>query len=105
MTEFANRLKTAMEVVGMSAADLSRRTGISDATISRYLSGQFEPKQTNVYKISQALNVSPDFLYQSGNPPKNDIMMLIESLSPSDRAAAVDYIVYLKSKETKDVQG
>lgn len=59
----ASRLKEAMENVGKSQADLARETGISKATLSRYLSGQFEPKQIAVNKLAIALNVSEMWLW------------------------------------------
>lgn len=59
----SSRLKEAMDHVGKSQADLSRETGISRATLSRYLSGQFEPKQIAVNKLANALNVSEMWLW------------------------------------------
>lgn len=59
----ANRLQEAMYRAEKSQADLSRETGISKATLSRYLSGQFEPKQMAVSKMAIALNVSEMWLW------------------------------------------
>ena len=59
----ADRLREAMYKVGKSQADLSRETGISKATLSRYLSGQFEPKQIAINKLAIALNVAEMWLW------------------------------------------
>lgn len=59
----ANRLQKAMYKAEKSQADLSRETGISKATLSRYLSGQFEPKQMAVSKMAIALNVAEMWLW------------------------------------------
>lgn len=59
----ANRLREAMYKAEKSQADLSRETGISKATLSRYLSGQFEPKQIAVNKMAVALNVAEMWLW------------------------------------------
>ena len=59
----ADRLREAMNNIGKSQADLSRETGISKATLSRYLSGQFEPKQIAVNKLAIALNVAEMWLW------------------------------------------
>lgn len=59
----SSRLKEAMDHVGKSQADLARETGISRATLSRYLSGQFEPKQIAVNKLANALSVSEMWLW------------------------------------------
>lgn len=59
----SNRLREAMYNADKTQADLARETGISKATLSRYLSGQFEPKQIAVNKIAVALNVSEMWLW------------------------------------------
>lgn len=59
----ASRLKKAMGIAEKTQADLARETGISKATLSRYLSGQFEPKQIAVNKLAVALNVSEMWLW------------------------------------------
>lgn len=59
----AKRIQEAMYKAEKSQADLSRETGISGATISRYLSGQFEPKQNAIHKMAIALNVAEMWLW------------------------------------------
>lgn len=58
MTEISKRLKKAMALRNMKQVDLVNATGIGKSSISTYLSGNYEPKQRNVYKIAKALNVS-----------------------------------------------
>ena len=62
MTTFADRLRTAMIQAGMRAVELHEHTGISKASISEYLSGNYEPKQRNIYKMATALGVLPSYL-------------------------------------------
>lgn len=59
----ATRLRYAMDSTGNTQADLARATGISKATLSRYLSGQFEPKSDAVHKLATALNVAEMWLW------------------------------------------
>lgn len=59
----ADRLRKAMAITGKTQADLSRETKISKATLSRYLSGKFEPKQIAISKMAIALNVSEMWLW------------------------------------------
>lgn len=59
---FSQRLRKALDIKGMSQADLVKITGIGKSTISQYLSGLYVAKQENVNKISLALNVSPSWL-------------------------------------------
>lgn len=62
MENFAQRLRDAMQSAGMKPIELHERTGISKASISEYLSGNYEPKQRNVYKLAEALHVAPSYL-------------------------------------------
>ena len=62
MGTFSERLKASMRAENMKAVELHELTGISKASISEYLSGNYEPKQRNIFKIAQALNVSPSYL-------------------------------------------
>lgn len=49
MGSFAQRLRDAMQSAGLKAVDLHERTCISKASISEYLSGNYEPKQKKTY--------------------------------------------------------
>ena len=42
MESFAQRLRNAMQALGMKSIELHERTGISKATISEYLSGRID---------------------------------------------------------------
>lgn len=62
MATTAERIKEALELRGLKQADLVQLTGIGKSSISTYLSGAYEPKQQNIFKIAQALNVSEGWL-------------------------------------------
>lgn len=59
----SERLKLAMNIAQKKQIDLVKETGINRSAISRYLSGQYEPKQTAVYKLAKCLNVSEMWLW------------------------------------------
>jgi transcriptional regulator with XRE-family HTH domain len=44
-------------------ADLVRETGLSKSTLSRYLSGEFEPKQNAIAKLASSLSVNEMWLW------------------------------------------
>lgn len=46
----------------MKPIDLAEATGINKATISCYINGKYEPKQTALYKLGMALRVSEMWL-------------------------------------------
>lgn len=62
MKKFAERFQEALDVRGMKQADIVSLTKIGKSSISTYLSGEYEPKQRNIYKIATALNVDESWL-------------------------------------------
>lgn len=58
-----DRLKEAMIKAGKKQADLVRDTGLNRGTISRYLSGEVEPRQDAAYKLALALDISETWLW------------------------------------------
>ena len=73
MGTFSERLRASMDSANMKAVELHERTGISKASISEYLSGNYEPKQRNIFKIAQALNVSPSYLMGVNDDPRSPV--------------------------------
>jgi transcriptional regulator with XRE-family HTH domain len=59
----ANRLRTAINKAGKKQIEVCRETGIDKGAMSRYLKGDYEPKQDVVYKLAKALNVSEMWLW------------------------------------------
>ena len=66
--EFQYRLQKALAESGMTAAELSKKTGISDANISNYINGKYIAKQDKVFLIAQALHVDPGWLMTGDEP-------------------------------------
>lgn len=60
--EFRIRLRKSRESRGMSQGDLSKKTGQQPAAISHFETGQRMPSFANLRKLSDALNVSIDYL-------------------------------------------
>mgnify|MGYP002802636736 CR=1 FL=1 len=68
MAKIAERLKRALEIRDISQSELSRKTGIGKSSISTYLTGEYEPKQRNIYKMALALNVNEAWLMGADVP-------------------------------------
>lgn len=105
MATFATRLKTALGMNEMTAAELSRRTGISEGSLSQYLKGTVLAKQDKVYAISQVLNVSPTWLMAFDDPEDSRILseevrVLFNSLSTERQKEALQYLHFLVQRET-----
>lgn len=61
-TTFSNNLRLLIESHGLTVQDFSIECKIPHATLSRYLSGDREPKLSYVYRICQYFNVSVDWI-------------------------------------------
>lgn len=70
MSDFSIRLCEALEARHMTAAELSRRLGINEGTVSQYKSGAYEPKQRRLQAIAEILNVSIPWLMGADVPMK-----------------------------------
>ncbi len=68
MKTFAERLKYYMDEAGMKQTELVEKSQISKSTISEYLSGTYEPKQRNIYKLAVALGIKPSQLMGISGP-------------------------------------
>ena len=62
MNTFAERLRYYMQQANMKQIELVEKTKINKSSISEYLSGNYEPKQRNIYKIAMALGIKPSQL-------------------------------------------
>lgn len=62
MSKFAMNLKKLMIEREMTAADISRKTGITQAALSRYINDKRNPRLNSVIKIAKALNVPIEVL-------------------------------------------
>lgn len=55
--DFKDRLNQALEESGMSAAELSRLSNVSEGVISQYRKGKYKATQYNLDRLAHALNV------------------------------------------------
>lgn len=59
---FSNRLTSLIELVGINQTDLSKKSGISETSISRYINGEQTPSLYHAVKISKAIDIPLDTL-------------------------------------------
>ncbi len=87
--KFNYRLIVLMEDFNMNQTDLSKKIGISNVTISRYLSGDRIPRLDVITKIAAIFNVSIDYLLgisdakksnKKTNNPNVDIALIAKQL-------------------------
>ena len=68
--EFQYRLQKSLAESGLTASELSERTGISEANISNYINGKYIAKQDKVYLLARALGVDPYWLMTGEEPTR-----------------------------------
>lgn len=73
MVAISERIKEGLRLRNMKQSDLVKLTGIGKSSISTYISGEYEPKQRNIYKIAKALNVSEAWLMGADVPIMSNI--------------------------------
>ena len=114
MIEIKERIKEALQIRGISAAELSRKSGLDKGSISNYLKGKYLPKQSAIGAMASALHVSPAWLMgydvemESNdikpvepdiNAKNNELIALFEKLSPNSQEDLLKYADYLKQRE------
>ena len=62
MNEFQNRVKKLMERDGISQRELAAQSGISESSISRYLSGELQPRMDILTNIAKVFGVTSSYL-------------------------------------------
>lgn len=98
---FIKRLNKAMASSGLNARELSKRCGLSEGAISRYLSGKMEPRVPAVGKMADALRVDPAWLmgYDDITPDfsldTGKIAMLIETMTPDERSQVENFVKFI----------
>ena len=106
MASFATRLQQALDMNHMTAAELSRKTGISTGSLSQYLNGSIQAKQDKIYAISQALNVTPAWLMAFDEPDprllSEEVRIVFNSLTPEHQDQALQYLLFLLTQQDKD---
>jgi len=80
MQSFSKRLKDIMESRGVLQADLAKKTGITETTISRYCNEKRIPNIEALVKIAKALDVPTDLLVGLERNEYNTIGALQKSL-------------------------
>lgn len=62
MDTFSQRLKTLLATKNLTQAELSRLSGVSKSSLSRYLKGDWKAKQDAIYAIAKATSINEAWL-------------------------------------------
>ena len=100
-----DRLNEAMNIRGVNATELSKRTGLNKSSVSRYLAGENIPRSLAIGKMAAALNVNPAWVLGYDVPmdaEKPPIRIDIEKLNDSNRERLQAYYqALIDSQEDK----
>ena len=92
----------------MTAADLSRKSGISAQQISRLLSGQRGVSEVSLRAISEALNIPPEVAFRVAGflPPVSEktevheqLLYLFDQMDTNKRAELLSYAKFLINRD------
>jgi transcriptional regulator with XRE-family HTH domain len=97
MSLFSERLKLAMDIMGMKQVDLVEKTGINKGALSCYLSGKYAPKQDNTHLLAKALNVDEGWLMGK------DVPMIRKARNEQSETESVSRVLPEKIKELEDL--
>jgi transcriptional regulator with XRE-family HTH domain len=107
MTNFIERLNMALQTRNISPAELARKIGVHEGTISNYRKGRYEPKQKRLEEIAAALNVDIAWLMGADVPMTkkttpsvdDEIVSAFTALPEEKRQQVLDFIKFLGEKE------
>ena len=103
---FSSRLKLARSSLDLSQAELAARAGLQPAAISHFENGQRRPSFENLRRLSDALEVTTDFLLGRVDEAKavgqqeDRLHRNFSALSADYQAVANDFVEMLAQRST-----
>lgn len=76
MAEFKDRLKEALSIRKMSAAELARLSHVNEGAISQYKKGAYKATQENLDRLAKTLNVSIAWLMGADVPMEKEYKLM-----------------------------
>lgn len=98
---FPRRLRAARELRGLSQLEVAERAHLQQAAVSHYESGSRRPSLRNLRRLSEALEVTTDYLVgRSAGPetapaPDEPLLQDFERLTTADRELARHLVAQL----------
>lgn len=89
-----DRLNEALKVRNMTAAELSKLTGLNKSSVSRYLAGSSIPRSLAIGNMARALHVNPAWILGYNVPMEaedTEPAMDINKLSKENQARLMAY--------------
>lgn len=110
--KFNDWLLDKLQKIDWSQADLARASGLTTASISKYVGGRI-PDESALKKIAKAFNLPPETVFRAAGilPPvseldatREEIIELTSHMSREEQREVLEYIRWRKSIEEKKSQ-
>ena len=111
MDIFSERIKKCRELLRLSQLEVSKITGISNKSLSRYENGDTEPDLETLKRLSKLYKVSVDYLLgktDNPNPVEEDIGSFkfalygeVKDLTEEQQQTILDMARFLKDSNKK----
>ena len=103
---FKERLRAAREMRSLSQADLAAKTGLPPSSIAHFEGGKRKPSFDNLRKLSEALEVTTDYLLGRADDPAaagvaDPLFRHAAKLTANDRAIAAEFLEMLAKRGGK----
>ena len=99
MDDLADRIALIMTQKGLKAFEIADATGITRPVMSRYLANRSGISAENLIKLSQYLNVSPDWLLNGSDAPESIKMSTSISVDKNETIAVLKkYVANLEKQ-------
>ena len=102
MDDLADRLSQIMRERGYKASEVADGAGITRPVMSRYLANRSGISAENLIKLSQYLNVSPDWLLNGSDAPEAVKMSTSISMDKNETIAVLKQYVKDLQKQVKE---
>ena len=99
MESIKNRIKEGMRMRKISAAQLAKMSGVSEASISNYLNDKVKPKTNNIQKLASALEVNEAWLmgYDVAPDADYDVVFKSDEVQQSKQETSENYAKLYKN--------
>ena len=102
MDDLADRLSQIMSERGVIASEVADGAGITRPVMSRYLANKSGISAENLIKLSQHLNVSPDWLLNGSDAPESIKVSKDVSVDKNEIIAVQRELIERLNKEVKE---
>lgn len=84
-TSFSEKLSLRLKQIGMTQRDLAKEIQMTEATVSRYISGERLPSVETLKKIADALEVDVSYFQDQPNSKVDDIATIHSLIARNEK--------------------